>query len=82
MAFPEPAEMNLTLAQYAALAEHFRYVEEQSSLKAPGMLVAQIHGDSKGTGAWMKVMFIEHERAMILSGVKQPLNDQGDQDGT
>lgn len=67
MSFPSPAEINLTLAQYAALAGHFRYVEEQSGLQRPGMLVAQIHGDSKGSGAWMKVMFIEHERALILS---------------
>jgi hypothetical protein len=70
MKFPEPVELNLTLGQYAELAAHLKFAEDQSLLKRPGMLVAQIHGDSKGTGAWMKVMFIEHERALVLSGVK------------
>ena len=67
MSFPEPAEINLTLGQYAELAKFFVCVEEQSMRKRPGMLVAQIHGDSRGGGAWMKVMFIEHERALILT---------------
>lgn len=65
--FPPPVDLNLTVAQYAALVEHFRYVEDQALHERKGMLVAQIVGDSKGTGGWMKVMFIEHERALILS---------------
>jgi len=72
MKFPPTVDINLTIGQYAQLGEHFRFAADQALLKAPGMLVAQIHGDSRGGGAWMKVMFIEHERAVILAEGPKP----------
>lgn len=63
---PTTLTINLTPSQERLLYEHFKHVASEADAGRRGMLVAQIVYEHRGGRAWMRVGFIEEERAKLL----------------
>jgi hypothetical protein len=66
MSTPETITINLTPSQERLLNAHLKLVASEADAGRRGMLVAQIHYEHRGGRAFMRVGFIEEERAKLL----------------